>query len=58
MIKRLGIYIRSTGGFGLLHDSRKDVRSLATICSELIDKVNELVDEVNHLKEVIKELEK
>jgi regulator of replication initiation timing len=35
---------------GLLHDSRKDVRTLAKVCNHLIDKVNELIEENNRLQ--------
>jgi len=50
MIKKFLKRMRPPEDRGLFHNSREDVRTIATYCNELADKVNELVDEVNKLK--------
>lgn len=49
MIKKIKNKVGTTGGAGIFHDTRDDVRILAEVCNRLIDKVNELTDEVNKL---------
>ena len=50
MIRNIKIKLRGTGNGGILHDSRTDVKNLATTVNILIDKVNELTDKVNELE--------
>lgn len=53
MISKLKINIVRTSDSGIFHDSRKDIRTLASCINQLVSKVNELVDENNKLKEII-----
>lgn len=50
MINKINTKIILSNSPGLIHDSRKDIRTLSKMCNELINKVNELTDEINKIK--------
>ncbi|MHB8172747.1 MAG: hypothetical protein ACYDG6_14655 [Thermincolia bacterium] len=50
MITKLKIKLRKPDASGIFHDTKGDVKRLAIVCNELINKVNELVDKVNKLE--------
>jgi hypothetical protein len=50
MIKKIKTKLRGTCGGGILHDSRTDVKNIATVVNEMINKINELTDKVNELE--------
>lgn len=52
-MKKIDFKIIKPDSIGILHDSRKDVRSLALVCNKLIDKINELIDENERIKKII-----
>lgn len=49
-MKKIKYKIKNSSEIGLFHDSRRDVKTLMKVCSDLISTVNELVDEINILK--------
>ena len=51
MIEKIKSKIRDVN-HGILHDSRRDVLTLANQVNMLTDKINELIDEINSIKEV------
>lgn len=50
-IKRITQKIRPSDGYGLFHDTRGDVNTLAKVMNEMIEKQNEIIDAVNELIE-------
>lgn len=55
-IEKIRFSLTNADGVGLTHDSRKDVRRLASVVNRLIDKINELIEENNNLQEDLKTL--
>ena len=55
-VKQLKFKIRLTGGGGLFHDSRSDVKTLTKALKLTADKVNELVQVVNEQSKEIENL--
>lgn len=51
-IAQMKTKLRPFGGLGIFHDSRADVRSLATVINESIAKQNEIIETVNKLIEL------
>ena len=49
-MKKLNIRIKTDLNFGILHDSRADVNTLAKALQKAADKIDELIDEVENLK--------
>lgn len=49
-------YIKNSDSIGILHDSRKDVRTLARMINILLEKVNGLVEANNNLEEKIQDI--
>jgi len=56
MIAKLKMTLIRVSEGGLFHDTRKDVRLLASCINELRKKLNEVIDENNELKETVKNL--
>jgi len=56
MIKEITTRIRRSEGIGIFHDSRMDVRTLAGVCKELIEKVNELTKAANTMAAALEKL--
>jgi len=53
-METIDIKLRPSGGSGIFHDSREDVRRIAKVVNLLIDKMNELIEENNELKKAKK----
>lgn len=53
MIDKIDIRIKWPDGYGIIHDSRSDTRTLAYVSNLQRSKINELVDVVNDLTAVV-----
>lgn len=48
-MKKIDFKINKSDGYGLMHDSRSDIKTLSKVVNHLIDKVNELIEENEYL---------
>jgi hypothetical protein len=55
-IEELDFDLHQSDEIGLVHDSKRDCRTLMKVCNMLKDKINELVEQNNDLVEKYNEL--